>query len=52
MCQYIRNTRFCQVVEASGEEGYSSASFHPYGPILGTGTTDGFVKIWNVMTRV
>ncbi|KAM0949366.1 putative transcription factor WD40-like family [Dioscorea sansibarensis] len=40
-----------QVGEASGDEGYTSAAFHPDGLILGTGTSEAQVRIWDVKTQ-
>jgi pre-mRNA-processing factor 19 len=53
-CIVYRYMHVClyQVGENSGQEGYTSASFHPDGLILGTGTTDAVVKIWDVKTQV
>ncbi|RZS11486.1 hypothetical protein BHM03_00042817 [Ensete ventricosum] len=50
-CGFIE-TILMQVGEASTEEGYTSASFHPDGLILGTGTTGAIVKIWDVKSQV
>jgi WD40 repeat protein len=47
MCDHLY-----QVAEASGQVGYTSASFHSDGLILSTGTTDAVVKIWDVKTQV
>ncbi|TVU35274.1 hypothetical protein EJB05_17158, partial [Eragrostis curvula] len=52
-CFYDISTGFCltRVCEASEQEGYTSASFHPDGLILGTGTSASVVKIWDVKTQ-
>ena len=34
--------------DAAVEAGYRCAAFHPDGVILGTGTTDGLVLVWEV----
>lgn len=38
----------CQVSDPAVEGGLTCAQFHPDGLILGTGTADALVRIWEV----
>ncbi|XVF66405.1 hypothetical protein PTKIN_Ptkin10aG0032900 [Pterospermum kingtungense] len=52
-CFYDLSSGLCltQVEDPSNSMGYTSAAFHPDGLILGTGTTEATVRIWDVKSR-
>lgn len=43
---------FVQVSDDSEKVDYTAAAFHPDGLILGTGTSQSVVKIWDVKSQV
>ena len=47
----LRFWAHAQVEDAAVEAGYRCAAFHPDGVILGTGTTDGLVLVWEVKAQ-
>jgi WD40 repeat protein len=44
-------TVLCTVSAPAGYEGYQCARFHPDGALVGAGTSDGRVHLWDVSTH-
>nr|KJB12605.1 hypothetical protein B456_002G026500 [Gossypium raimondii] len=50
-CRHILKDHTAEVEDPSNSMGYTSAAFHPDGLILGTGTTEATVRIWDVKSQ-
>lgn len=51
-CVFLTIVVVIQVTDASENVDYTAAAFHPDGLILGTGTAQSIVKIWDVKSQV
>ncbi|KAF8726466.1 hypothetical protein HU200_019652 [Digitaria exilis] len=51
LCDISTASCLLKVDDAFQQSGYTSASFHPHGPLLGIGTTTAFVKLWDMKSK-